>query len=278
MPSKWLIEELAVTSGRINTLLDAYRINEAVEATYQFIWGSFCDWGLECAKESFTGSDKEKKDDAISMLVFVLEGILRLISPVMPFVAEELWHKIPAHPDWDRPASLVIASFPDVTKLPRHEAAALEWRSVQELITGLRSVRAQAGIPPKDPIVAHVRADKTLAVIFKTSEAMIKRLVNVSEFASSDTQKRPGQSLVAVGKGFEAYVPAEGLLDVDKEKKRLSSEIARISKIVSGINAKLTNENFVARAPEDILATTRAQRDNLTAQMESLTLGLGALD
>jgi len=278
LPGKWLIEEFAAISDRVNTLMESYRINEAVETMYHFIWGSFCDWGLECAKESLTGTDRDKKDTAISQLVFVLEGVLRLISPVIPFVAEEIWHKIPAHPDWSRPASLVIANYPNAAELPRFEAAANEWRSVQDLVSGLRSVRAQAGLPPKDPITVHVRADKDLARSFNSSAPMVRRLANVSQLSCSEDEKRPGQSLVAVGKGFEAYVPAAGLLDVEKEKKRLANEIGRISKIVAGINAKLGNANFVARAPEDILASTTAQRDNLTAQMDSLQKGLKALE
>ncbi len=277
LPSKWLVEEFAVASSKIDALLESYRINEAVEVLYHFIWGSFCDWGIECAKEALTGNNKEAKDKALSLLIWVLEGTMRLASPIMPFISEEIWQKLPTHPDWKRPKSLVVAEFPDAKKLPRFTADATSWKKLQNLVSGIRSVRSQAGVPPKETVEAHVRCDDVLAKLFTDCAPLIKRLAGLSKLVVGPSTKRPGRSLVDIGTGFETWVPATGLMDIDKETKRLSGEITRIEKIVAGINAKLGNENFVARAPEDVITQSRAQKENLETQLRSLRQNLESL-
>jgi valyl-tRNA synthetase len=278
LASQWLLTELARTADEVDRNLTNFRINDAVDAVYKMIWGAFCDWGVETAKSVLQGSDEAAKEQTVSLLVFVLDGILRLASPVMPFVTEEIWQKLPAHPGWDRPKSLVVAKFPIGSELPRFPEAAAKWQRVQELVSGVRSARSQAGIAPKTPLEAHVRtADAELATLFKNAAADIQRLAGLSRLEADVNLQRPGQSLVDVGRGYEAYVPAAGLIDVAKEKKRLEGEVARIGKILQGLEGKLANKSFVERAPPDVIESTTAQRDNMKSQLTSLTKNLEAL-
>ena len=189
----------------------------------------------------------------MSVLVYVFEGILRFFSPVMPFITEELWHKIPAHPSWQRPESLVIADYPDGSKLIRFKEAGDSWSLVQDLITGIRSTRALAQINPKDTVDIHMRADASLSQIVMDVAPLVKRLATVGELKAAPTVTRPGQSLVTIGKGFEAYIPASGVIDIAAEKKRLSGERDRVSKVLAGLKAKLDNPSFADRAPEDVV-------------------------
>ncbi len=278
LANKWLVEELARTADDVDKLLNQFRINEAINRVYQFTWGSYCDWGLECAKEALTGNDASAKAQAVSVLVYVFEGILRFLSPVMPFITEELWSRIPAHPAWARPASLMIADFPDGTKLQRFSEAGDQWGLVQDLITGLRSARAMANINPKETVDVHMRADSTLSKTVTEAAPLVKRLAVVKELKASPSMPRPGQSLVTVGKGFEAYIPAAGILDVAAERKRLTGERDRISKVLAGIKAKLDNPNFASRAPEDVLLQTKEQQENMTSQLKSLDQNIEALN
>jgi valyl-tRNA synthetase len=279
LPEKWLLEELASASEHINKCLELYRINEAVERLYHLIWGSFCDWGLEVAKESLNSHDENAKEQTISVLVYVLEGILRLASPVMPFVTEEIWSHLPSHPQWERGPSLVVSKYPDSARLMRFQDAASDWASFQELVTGIRSIRSQAGLPPKDLLEAHVVSQSPkMEALFRKETGLVKRLAGLKELhVAANTPGRRGPALVHVGKGFETYIPAEGIMDVAKEVKRLAGEAVRVEKIVDGLKSKLGNENFVSRAPEEILATTRAQLENMSAQLASLRKNLASL-
>ena len=277
LASKWLIEEFARTADDVEKLLTQFRVNEAINRVYHFTWGSYCDWGLECAKEALNGQDVAAKEQAVSVLVYVFEGILRFLSPVMPFITEELWHRMPAHPSWKRPASLVVAEFPDGGKLQRFKEAGDQWALVQELITGIRSARALANINPKDTVDLNLRADPALSQTVLDVAHLIKRLATVDKVVAGADVKRPGQSLVTIGRGFEGYIPASGIIDVASEKKRLSGERDRVSKVIAGIKSKLENPNFADRAPEDVVAQTKDQLANMTTQLKSLEQNLDAL-
>ncbi len=279
LAEKWLIHRLRESAERVNQHLENFRVNDAVEELHHFIWGAFCDWGLECAKTDLVSDVAADKIRALSVLVYVLEGALRLAHPVMPFVSEELWSKLPAHPDWGpRAASLCIARFPEAFEIPSFAEEAIQWKSVQEIISGIRSVRAQMGLPPKQELPAHIRVDPFLTEVVKSAEDWIKRLGRADSVKSGVDIKRPGQSLTAIGRGFEVFLPVHGLIDIAKERARLQSEVQRIQKIVGGLKSKLDNENFVARAPEDVLEQTRSQKQNLEEQLLALSQNIKALE
>lgn len=279
LAEKWLIQRLREASERVNQHLESYRVNDAVEELHHFIWGALCDWGLECAKTDLSGTDALGKQRALSVLCYAFEGALRLAHPVMPFVTEELWSKLPAHPDWgQREPSLCVARFPEPDNIPSFELEARQWKTVQDIIAGIRSVRQQMGLPPKQELPAFIRIDQDLQSVVSEASEWIKRLGKVSDLVSGTQVKRPGQSLTAIGKGFEVYLPVQGLIDIEKERKRLDGEVQRLQKILTGLVSKLDNANFVERAPEDVLAQTRAQRQNLEEQLSALRQNIKALE
>lgn len=278
LAEKWLVHRLRDAAERINSNLESFRVNDAVEELHHFIWGAFCDWGLECAKTDLASSDPLHKQRALSALVYVLDGALRLAHPVMPFVSEELWTKLPAHPDWGpRPASLCLARYPQSMDIPSFPDESKLWKSVQDIISGIRSVRQQMGLPPKEELPAFIKADAELIKTVSGAEDWIKRLAKVSDISSGVDMKRPAQSLTSVGKGFEVYLPVQGLIDIDKEVKRLENEEQRLSKILTGLCSKLDNANFVSRAPEEVLEQTRAQKLNIEEQIKAIKRNLDAL-
>jgi valyl-tRNA synthetase len=218
------------------------------------------------------------KNRALSVLVYVLDRAFRLAHPVMPFVTEELWQKLPQHPDWGtRPASICVAAFPEAKNMPSFENEAVQWKTIQDIVSGIRSVRSQMGLPPKQESPAHVRIDESMASTVTSAEEWIKRLGKADKLVSGPQVTRPGQSLSAVGKGFEVYLPVQGLIDVEKERKRLATEEQRLQKILDGIMSKLNNASFVDRAPEDVLAQNRAQKQNMEEQLSAIRTNLKAL-
>ena len=277
LPESWLLTEFQRTAVKVNRLLEAYRLNEAVDAVYHFIWGSFCDWGLECAKENLQGTDAAAKAQTMSVLVYVLNGSLRLAHPVIPFVTEKIWQQLPLHPDWDKPKSLVIAKYPDGTQGPVFAAEAADWGTVQEIVSGIRSVRQQSGLPTALALSAHIRTDQHTCTVLEQAKIWVMRLANVSHILASPEQRKPPRSICYVGKGFEIYLPVEGHLDVEKERKRLEQEKIRIEKIVAGYNAKLANVEFVKNAPEEVIEQTKEQHRNMSEQLRTIALNLTSL-
>ncbi|MFW7378224.1 MAG: valine--tRNA ligase [Oligoflexus sp.] len=276
LPEKWLLHQLYLTAEAIDANLDQYRVNEAVDQLYHYIWGAFCDWGLECAKEDL-GKSSQRKEESLSVLIFALEGALRLAHPVIPFITEEIWQRLPAHPDWPRPESIVVAGYPQAKDLKSFPEEAEQWKLVQAIITSIRSVRQQASISPKQRLSATARIAEDSLQVLTDSRPWILRLAGLDKFEALTEVTAPPQSLTQVGAGYEIFVPVKGLMDIDQERKRLGNEKARLEKILVGIRKKLDNENFVQRAPEDVLQQTKAQRQNLEEQLENIDRNLAAL-
>lgn len=270
LSEKWLINELHHAARRIDEELSQYRINEAVESLYHFIWGSFCDWGVECAKDTLSSEDKNKQDQANSVLVYTLEGALRLAHPVIPFVTEELWQHLPKHPNLQRGDSICIAKYPKAEDIPAFENESAVWKQVQELITAVRSARQQAGIKPKEKLEAFIRAETELAEAFLQSSTLIRRLAGLNDLQAGEQIEAPSQCLTQISAKFELFLPVGGLLDIAQETKRLEQEKIRLGKILQGIEKKLGSPNFVERAPADIIEQTQEQKLNISHQLKQI--------
>jgi valyl-tRNA synthetase len=277
VPSRWLLHSFRETSAAINRLLERYQINEAVEQIYQLIWRTYCDWGLEAAKLTLEGDDQAAKERTLSVLVYVFEGILRLASPVIPFVCEELWHELPAHPQWSRPESLVIAAYPDPARLPAFPEAHQQWGRVQDMVSAIRSLRSQAKIPPKVLLTPSILVASELVAMVRTQTPWLTALAGLEKVEVGDQLEKPAQSLLATGAGWTVYLPVGEYLDLEKERARLRNEVQRVEKIISGLEAKLANENFVARAPEEVIEQVNTQLANMRGQLDSLQLNLRSL-
>lgn len=277
LSEKWIIHELHLSSAKIDQSLSQFRINDMADHLHHLIWGSFCDWAIESAKNALNSVDQPKKDQVVSVLLYALEGILRLASPVIPFVTEEIWQKLPKHPHWDRPKSLMVAHYPKPKDIPNFKAEAASWSLVQDIIYGVRSVRSQAGIPPKTELKVLVRTDTALAAILNQQKEDLCRLAFVQAFEAGPDVERPRQCLVSLGKGFETFIPAEGHIDIAKEQKRLQLESQRLEKIIAGLESKLASPAFVDRAPPDVVQQTREQLENLSVQKHGIIRNLDAL-
>jgi len=274
----WLLGQLHKTTVSVNEKLEKYRINEAVIETYHFIWNDFCDWGIETAKEALAESDSPQKEEALSVLVYCLDLALRLAHPIMPFVTEEIWQKLPGHPDLERKDSLCISSFPEADKICFDTKAHTDWSKVQELISSIRALRAQGQLSPKAPASIIVRCEPDLLVTFSAQQALIQKMTHTDNLSFKGNAEVEPPALIATGQGYEAYLPAKGLIDLGAELDRIKHEIKRIEKITVGIDKKLSNENFVARAPSEVIEQNRQQLDNLNSQLRSLRLNLDSLE
>ncbi len=278
LSDKWLLSEFQNTVAEVEGQLQSYRVNEAVEKIYHFVWHSFCDWGLECSKEVLNSSDQKNKSNACSVLVYVFEGCLRLLSPVMPFITEEIWHHLPRHPDWGKALCLSGATFPKFENKYVDDASALDWLKVQNVVRGIRQIRASLDLPPKEPLSCMLRCDQKVATLFEENKNLITRLGCLKTFQTVQSDKNLGKCIIHVDKGFEVFIAAEGIIDIEKEKKRLQSEVLRIEKILKGIESKLNNVDFMAKAPDDIKEANLIQKENLTSQLQVLQKNITGLN
>ncbi len=269
LPSRWLLTEFRERVVETKKSFELYRLNDAVEGLHQFVWRLFCDWALETAKENPTAH-------TWSVLLYVFEGWLRLAAPVIPFVTEEIWGQLPAHPRWTRAKSLVISSYPDPALIPAFEDDRQAWGTVQDVISGIRSLRMTAQVPLKDKVLPWIWAQDRVRPWIETSKPWILRLSQSSDLVFGGDSKPP-QSLMIPGKGWSLFLPVGEYMDLGKEKQRLTQEITRVDRIVSGLRGKLSNQAFVDRAPQEVVTETKGQLANMESQLVQLRESLEAL-
>ncbi|MEP9377630.1 valine--tRNA ligase [Aquabacter sp. CN5-332] len=272
--NRWIIGEAARASAEVTGAIEAYRFNDAAGAVYRFLWNVFCDWHLELAKPVLSGADGAAKDETRATTAFVLDVALKLLHPFMPFLTEELWARTgevgPA-----REGLLVLSSWPNLSGLEAPDAEAeVGW--VVDLITEIRSVRAEMNVPAgaQVPLVLVDASADTKARAAAWDDAL-RRLARISAVTLSDTA--PGESVQMVVRGEVAALPLAGVVDLAAELVRLRKEEGKLDQEVARIDGKLSNESFVARAPEEVVEAEREKRDEYVARKEKVRTAIQQL-
>ena len=270
---RWLDARLAETVRSVSESLDAYRVSEAAQTVYDFVWRDFCDWYLELAKPAH-GEAMDVATLAFSVRVF--DQILRLLHPFMPFMTEELWWKLRPHEPGD---ALIAASWPE-GGAEDPEAVAL-FETVQALVVAVRQVRAQYNVPPSKAIDARVRvggadAEATVAAL-ESARGDLERLAGLGDLQIGTDLDKPKASAAVVVDRHEVFVPLAGMIDLDVERDRLRKEIDAKRGFLGGVEKKLRNEQFTSRAPEAVVAKERQKADDARAEIAALEANLADL-
>ncbi|MBX4870699.1 valine--tRNA ligase [Rhizobium bangladeshense] len=264
--NRWILTELARTERDVTEALEAFRFNDAASALYRFVWNEVCDWYLEFLKPVFNGEDEGAKAEAQACSAYILEEIYKLLHPFMPFMTEELWahtagegkerDTLVCHAEWPSP------SYAD-------DAAADEINWLIDLVSGIRSVRAEMNVPPSAtaPLVVVKANNLTRERLFR-HDAAIKRLARVEAISlADDAPKGAAQIVVAEA---TACLPLGNLIDLSAEKARLEKAISKMDGEIVRINGKLSNEKFVANANPEVVEAERERLDELKGQIASL--------
>jgi valyl-tRNA synthetase len=290
----WILGETETTFRAVTTAIESYRFNDAANAAYRFVWNIFCDWYLELAKPLLQGEDGAGKDETRRITAFVLDLILKLLHPFMPFLTEELW-ALTASADHPRASLLTLAEWPTSESLnvlhdrmEGLEAASFgatfdalvrpenEIGFIVELISEIRSVRAEMNIPAAAQIpLVLVNASPEAKSHAKNWDETIKRLARLS--AISFAPEAPENSAQMVVRKTIAALPLQGVIDFEAEKTRLAKEIHKLEGEAGKFEIKLSNADFVARAPEDIVEENRERLENALSRMEKLAAALAKL-
>ncbi len=279
LADRWILSRLSRTTRRVDGALEAFRVHEAADALHGFFWGEVADWYLELIKGRMQGEAGEaSREAAKATLVAVLDGVLRLLHPVMPFITEALWSRLPWPEGRDRPASLMIAPWPDPEPAREDEEAERAMRTLQELITNVRSIRSEYDVPARAEIRLELDGVSTaLRSALAEEERSLRRLATVGDIAYGGGGDRGAGAHAVLQSGTELFVPLETLIDVDRERDRLQAELDRVRGLRSSTEKRLGNEQFVERAPPEVVERERAKAESFRDQEDRLSRKLAAL-
>ncbi len=267
LSSRWILSRLAATVEEVNASLGEYRFNDAANSIYQFVWHEFCDWYIEMSKHAIYNRS-ENSAGTIACLIAVLDHSLRLLHPFMPFVTEEIWQTIKKHMT-ESPDSIVIAPYPE--KLPRDLRAEEEVACIIEAVTGIRNIRGELNIPPAAEVKVLVKIFKDGAgEILRDNLPLVQRLARAGEVTIGRNLEKPKGAATGVRDSFELYIPVEGLLNIDEEVGRLMKEKMKIAESLGFLNRKLQSEDFLKRAPTEVVEKERAKFQELVLKDERL--------
>ena len=272
--NRWAIGELAHATADVTAAIEAFRFNDAANAAYRFTWNVFCDWYLELAKPLFMGEDEAAKAETRASVAYVLDGILKILHPFMPYLTEELW-AVKGQEGPKRETILSLAEWPVLDGLSAPDAEAeIGW--LVDLVTEIRSARSEINVPGGSlvPLVL-VGASSATRERAGAWGDMLKRLARLSDISFAD--QAPPQSAQMVIRGEVAALPLEGIIDIAAEKGRLSKELEKITQEVAKIDAKLGNADFMARAPEEIVEEQHERRSDFIERSSKLTEALSRL-
>jgi len=271
MADRWILSRLNRTIARVTEELEEYQLGEAATTLYEFIWGEFCDWYIEMIKPRlYAKEDGEGRRTSQYVLWKVLETTLRLLHPFMPFITEEIWQHLP-----HGGPSICVAPWPEAGDTD--PAVEEEMERIMAVIRGVRNIRAEMNIPPGKKVPVVIQAPAGLQSQLEAGIPYITQLAGVGTVTMQEpVTEKPRQAAAAMVGGVEVYVPLEGLIDIDKEIARLRKEEQNLVKEVERVTKKLQNENFLAKAPAEVVAKEREKekeyREKLAKVRERIAL------
>ena len=273
--NKWIVGETARTAAEVNAGLAAYRFNEAAGAIYHFVWDVFCDWYLEFIKPVLNGGDENEKRETRHTAAWVLDRILQLLHPFMPFITEELWARMAEHAT-RRTSMLMLSPWPDLAGLPTHQDARTEMNWLIDLIANIRSVRAEMNVPPAARITLILKdaSEESSARLARHRDLVLTLARLSSARVSADIPK--GSAQFVIGEAAAA-LPLGDVIDIDKERVRLAKEIRRAEDEIARIDGKLSNAAFVAKAPAEIIDEQKEKRAEYAAIASRLSEAVNRL-
>ncbi|WP_225047125.1 valine--tRNA ligase [Lacticaseibacillus kribbianus] len=263
LSDQWLFARLNQTIASVTAKFDSFEFGEAERDLYNFIWNELADWYIEMAKEVLTGEDEAAKAAKRINLRYILDQVLRLMHPIMPFVTEKIWLTMPHIGE-----SIVTASYPVTHAEFENDQAITDMQSIIELIRAVRGIRTEVNAPLATPLDIQVRLqDAALAPLFETNAEFINRFVHTKAFTVGTDLDVPTLAASAVITGATVYVPLAELVDLDEEIAKLTKEAGKLTQEITRVTKKLGNPGFMAKAPETVIAEQRTKQADFEAKL-----------
>ena len=286
LEDRWILSRLEATRQAVTDALEAFHFNDAGRALYEFTWRDFCDWYVELAKPRMR--DALAGDPVRHVLAHVLDSALRMLHPFLPFLTEEVWQKLRAvvearRLDWpgdaEWPEAVLIADWPAEEPERRDEEAEAVMALLQDLVRGVRNIRAKMNVPDRKPLRAVVSLEnEDAAERLRVSDRMLRDLANIEDVEIGVALEKPEGSAVEVVGQTQLFVPLRDLIDLDEERKRLTREIDKAAQYRDAVARKLDNPNFAARAPAEVVQRERERLAEAAARLATLESNLKDLE
>ncbi|MBT5261357.1 MAG: valine--tRNA ligase, partial [Nitrospina sp.] len=270
---QWILSRLNNTTQEVNQALEDFKFNDAALTVYKFIWNEYCDWYIELVKSRLTVEGPEKKV-AQNVLLHVLEASLKLLHPFMPFITEEIWQKLPKTGD-----SIMVSTFPEF-KADRSDAKVEETMGkVMEVITGVRNIRGEMNLNPGLKLNALIKTSRAdLEVTLKEHAGFIRELARVDQITIGSDIEKPEVSASSVLGEMDLIIPLAGMMDFEEEKNRIEKELKKIEKDLIFLDKKLSNPNFVKKAPAEVIEKDEKRKTTLSEKQAKLETHLQTIE
>ncbi|MBL8717065.1 MAG: valine--tRNA ligase [Myxococcales bacterium] len=274
LADRWILSRLSATAAAVWKALDEFRLDEATTALYRFFWNELCDWYLELVKPVLAGPDGPAKAAAKATLARAIEGTLRLMHPIIPFVTEELWQKVPRAAD--APASVSLAAFPKAEDYPSDPGAEREMAALQAAISAVRSIRSEHEVHPGASVHVRLVAGEAVLGLLEAQAEAVRTLAKVEplEILASGAERPSGFATSSAGE-IEVQVLLKGLVDSAHEAARIERELKRLDKDLTAMRKQLSQPNFTDKAPPEVVAEARARLVELETARGRLEAGRG---
>ena len=277
LADRWILSRLSRATAEVTAALERFRFQDAGQRAYDFVWGDLADWYLEMAKPRLYGDMGDaSRNAARAVLAEVLDRSMRLLHPIMPFITETVWQRLP-RAQGDAP-SLMVSRWPEPVAGWEDAAAEAAFAELQDVVVEVRRMRQEYGIQPgvRVPLRA-VPASAEVQAMLDASRRALGDLARVDELSFGAANGEVGASAV-LRSGTELFLPLAGVIDLDRERKRLRDEAARLEGLAAGTEKKLSNEDFVAKAPAEVVEREREKLAGYREQVEKLRGKLAALE
>jgi valyl-tRNA synthetase len=280
---KWILSRLARTIAEVTDGLEEFKYNEPLSTLYKFFWNDFCDWYLEWVKPRM--SDTGQKPIAQNVLAFALDQVLRLLHPYVPFITEGIFQKLneiePVRGlkgivEAKDAKALVVADWPGRIDLQINDEAEEQIDKIQTVVRAIRDIRSKYNKSPSEKLVASVKAPDEISCILTANSSLICQLAGLKEFNASQSATKPETAAATIAGQMQIYL--HEAIDIEAERKRLVKQKEQVEQAKKGVEAKLANENFVARAKPEVVAQTRNKLSELTGQLETINKHLAELE
>jgi valyl-tRNA synthetase len=274
LSDRWILARLGEVIEQVNSGLEKFRVGEVVQLLYHFFWNDLCSWYIEFSKPVFNGTDDAQKSMAQQVLRYTLDMSLRLLHPLMPFITETLWQRLPK--DSAAPESIMLAKFPDREDCYQDEQALIDTGNLMEIVTAVRTVRSEYNVAPSKKISLDIKTDDLKLVQFiKDNELLITTLAKVAPVTVVNSKTVSGtidntQVASAVAAGAELLIPLSEIVDYKAEKERLKKERLKLEKIIAQSQKKLSNRKFVSNAPADVVKKEQLKSDDAELKLKKI--------
>jgi len=275
--NKWIVSGLTETERKVSSAIEEYRFNDAAQAVYQFAWGTYCDWYIEFTKPLLMGDDEASKSETKAVMAWVLDQLMLILNPIMPYISEELHEHFTEQngsENW-----ILNARWPEYDQSLMDQSAMQEMDWIVRLVTAIRSLRSDMNVPAGAKINLVLKGlDDKNSVRIETHRSLVSRLARLEEITQSEGEVPKG-SVQSVLDEATLILPIADVIDIDQERMRLQKAIDKVSADIEKIEKKLSNENFLAKAPEEVVAeqkerkveaeTVKAKLSEALAQIEA---------